>query len=293
MKRFARLLYLLIVLALALAGCAPTATAPAAQPAAATQAPEPAAAPAVDAALVMVTNMDDVVSLDPHHAYETTNLMIHNSTYDTLVEYKAGDLTKVVAAPGRKMGRLARRPDLYLHSAPGVKFTSGNPVTAEDVRFSWMRLKNLKGNPCVLCRPRHDVQAVDDDDRQGDADRTFARIPEHRRRAGHEHHGQQAGQGEGRHRRRRRGQDRQGQGLAGSELGRQRAVHPDQVETQGRNRAGGQPELLARQAQAGQGHHQARGRSRRRSCKCSSAATPTWVDGLDPDLVDRPRRTPT
>ncbi len=46
----------------------------------------------------MVMNLDDVVTLDPDQAYETTNLMIHNSTYDTLVEYKAGDLTKAMIA---------------------------------------------------------------------------------------------------------------------------------------------------------------------------------------------------
>lgn len=161
MKRFARLLYLLIVLALALAGCAPTATAPAAQPAAATQAPEPAAAPAVDAALVMVTNMDDVVSLDPHHAYETTNLLIHNSTYDTLVEYQAGDLTKVVARLAEKWEASADGLTYTFTLRQGVKFTSGNPVTAEDVRFSWMRLKNIKDNPAFYADLVTDVQAVD------------------------------------------------------------------------------------------------------------------------------------
>ncbi len=161
MKRVTRLLYLLIVLALALAGCAPTSTAPAAQPAAATQAPEPAAAPAVDAALVMVTNMDDVVTLDPHHAYETTNLLIHNSTYDTLVEYQAGDLTKVVARLAEKWEASADGLTYTFTLRQGVKFTSGNPVTAEDVRFSWMRLKNLKDNPAFYADLVTDVQAVD------------------------------------------------------------------------------------------------------------------------------------
>lgn len=160
MKKPVLVLSLVIVLALALAGCAPTPATPAGgQPAAATEAP--AAPPAAEALLVMVTNMDDVVTLDPHHAYETTNLLIHNSTYDTLVEYKAGDLTKVVPRLAEKWEASADGLTYTFTLRQGVKFTSGNPVTAEDVRFSWMRLKNLKDNPAFYADLITDVQAVD------------------------------------------------------------------------------------------------------------------------------------
>ncbi len=156
MKKPVLVLSLVIILALALAGCAPTPATPAGgQPAAATE------APAVEALLVMVTNMDDVVTLDPHHAYETTNLLIHNSTYDTLVEYKAGDLTKVVPRLAEKWEASADGLTYTFTLRQGVKFTSGNPVTAEDVRFSWMRLKNLKDNPAFYADLITDVQAVD------------------------------------------------------------------------------------------------------------------------------------
>ena len=178
MKPTRLLLSLLVVavLGLNLVGCgAPAAPAPPTQPAAPTQAPaQPTAAPpkpttvpptattAPAPTLVMVMNLDDVVTLDPDQAYETTNLMIHNSTYDTLVEFKPSDLTQV--AP-----RLADKWDIspdglnytfYLH--PGVKFASGNPVTAEDVRFSWTRLKNLKGNPSFYADPITTVVALND-----------------------------------------------------------------------------------------------------------------------------------
>jgi peptide/nickel transport system substrate-binding protein len=120
------------------------------------------ATPVPPPTLVMVMNMDDVVTLDPHYAYETTNLMIHASTYDTLVEFRPSDLTKV--SP-----RLADKWDVssdglastfYLH--PGVKFTSGNPVTAEDVRFSWTRLKSIKGNPSFYADVITTVQVIND-----------------------------------------------------------------------------------------------------------------------------------
>ena len=166
-------LIVVAVLGLNLVGCGPSATpAPAptappapAQPTAAPPKPTavpPTATPVPPPTLVMVMNMDDVVTLDPDQAYETTNLMIHASTYDTLVEFRPSDLTKV--SP-----RLADKWDVssdgltytfYLH--PGVKFTSGNPVTAEDVRFSWTRLKNLKGNPSFYADVITTVQAIDD-----------------------------------------------------------------------------------------------------------------------------------
>ena len=181
MKSPRLLFYLLVVtvLSLNLIGCGAPATpapsAPPTQPSAATAAPaQPTAAPPKPTAvpptattaplptLVMVMNLDDVVTLDPHQAYETTNLMIHNSTYDTLVEFKAGDLTMV--SP-RLADKWEVSPDglnytFYLH--PGVKFTSGNPVTAEDVRFSWTRLKNLKGNPSFYADVITTVQALND-----------------------------------------------------------------------------------------------------------------------------------
>ncbi len=169
-------LLVVVVLGLSLVGCgAPATPAPPTQPPAPTAAPAqptatqpkptpvpPTATTAPPSALVMVMNLDDVVTLDPHQAYETTNLMIHNSTYDTLVEFKASDLTKV--SP-RLADKWEVSPDglnytFYLH--PGVKFTSGNPVTAEDVRFSWTRLKNLKGNPSFYADVITNVQVLND-----------------------------------------------------------------------------------------------------------------------------------
>lgn len=175
-----RLIWSLLVVAMlgfSLVGCGPSATPapPTAPPAAGqpttappTAAPPkptavpPTATPVPSPTLVMVMNMNDVVTLDPHYAYETTNLMIHASTYDTLVEFRPSDLTKV--SP-----RLADKWDVssdgltytfYLH--PGVKFTSGNPVTAEDVRFSWTRLKAIKGNPSFYADVITTVQVIDD-----------------------------------------------------------------------------------------------------------------------------------
>lgn len=162
MKKSVALVSLFIVLTLALAGCVPPAAPSApAQPEQPTVAP-PTAAPPADTTLVMVSNIDDVVTLDPHHAYETTNLLIHNSTYDTLVEYKAGDLTKVVPRLAESWEAAADGLSYTFKLRQGVKFTSGNPVTAEDVRFSWTRLKNIKDNPAFYADLITGVEVVDE-----------------------------------------------------------------------------------------------------------------------------------
>lgn len=161
MRKPALFVTLFIVLVLSLAGCVqPTAPSAPAQPEQPTAAP-PTAAPPVDTTLVMVSNIDDVVTLDPHHAYETTNLLIHNSTYDTLVEYRPEDLTKVVPRLAESWEAAADGLSYTFKLRQGVKFTSGNPVTAEDVLFSWMRLKNLKDNPAFYADLITGVEVVD------------------------------------------------------------------------------------------------------------------------------------
>src|SRR4029434_10793281 len=95
-------------------------------------------------------------------SYETTNLTIQHATYNTLLEIHADDLNTIV--PG-----LA---DSYEVSDDGLvytfklnadaKFASGNPVTAEDVRFSWTRLKNIKGNPSFYADQIASIEVVDD-----------------------------------------------------------------------------------------------------------------------------------
>lgn len=169
-------LFVVIVLALVLGvslfGCAPApkpteapaAQAPAAPAEPATAPPEaPPPAPATEElpVLVMAMNLDDVVTLDPGWAGETTNLMVHINTYDTLVDIRPQDLTK-------KVPRLAESWEISEDSMvytfklkPDIKFTSGNPVTAEDVRFSWMRLINLKGAPSFNLELVDKIEVVD------------------------------------------------------------------------------------------------------------------------------------
>jgi peptide/nickel transport system substrate-binding protein len=122
----------------------------------------PAQAQSRQETLIIARNIDDYVTNDVHRTYEYTSQILDTAAYDTLVTVDAPDFTKI-------QPRLATSwtvsPDGTTYTfklRPGVKFTSGNPLTANDVRFSLRRLKNLKDNPSFFMDPVKDVQAVDD-----------------------------------------------------------------------------------------------------------------------------------
>ena len=112
--------------------------------------------------LIILRNIDDYVTNDPSRQYEYSAQMWDQSTYDTLVTLEAPDFTKI-------QPKLAERWEISkdgltytFHLHGGVKFRSGNPVTATDVRFSFRRLKYLEDNPSFFMDPVKDIQAVDD-----------------------------------------------------------------------------------------------------------------------------------
>ncbi len=117
---------------------------------------------AQDNTLIVATSLDDIITLDPARAYETTNLMLNHATYDTLLEIHSDDLNTIV--PGLADSYTVSDDGLVytfsLHK--DVKFASGNPLTAADVVFSWTRLKNIKGNPAFYVDQVATIEATDD-----------------------------------------------------------------------------------------------------------------------------------
>src|SRR5215470_16080048 len=125
-------------------------------------APGPAAAQSRQETLIIARNIDDYVTNDVHRTYEYTSQILDTAAYDTLVTAEAPDFTKIQP---RLATSWTLSPDGTTYTfklRPGVKFTSGNTATANDVRFSLRRLKNLKDNPAFFMDPVKDVQVVDD-----------------------------------------------------------------------------------------------------------------------------------
>ncbi len=110
--------------------------------------------------LVIARNIDDYVTNDVHRTYEYTSQILDHVAYDTLVTVEAPDFTKILPNLATKW-EVSKDGLTYTFTLrSGAKFTSGNPVTAQDVRFSLRRLKNLKDNPAFFMDPVKDVEAV-------------------------------------------------------------------------------------------------------------------------------------
>jgi peptide/nickel transport system substrate-binding protein len=159
---------ILISLALVmLTACAPAApaTAPAspeateppvgATEAPATEAPTEAATEApisVENTLVIDSNIDDLITLDPAVVYEYSGILITHNVYQTLVTFEGSDLQtiKPSLADSWDTKDAGDHWELTFKLHPGNKFASGNPITADDVVYSFNRVIAINGSPAFL-----------------------------------------------------------------------------------------------------------------------------------------------
>ncbi len=100
--------------------------------------------------LIVAKNIDDIVSIDPAEAYEFSSGEYVAQTYDRLVQYDAKDVKAL--SPGLatswQVDDAAKTITFTLRD--GVKFTSGNPLRAADVLYSWKRVLVLNKAPAFI-----------------------------------------------------------------------------------------------------------------------------------------------
>ena len=99
--------------------------------------------------LVLAGAIDDIVSLDPHEAYEFSGLDVVNNTYDGLVEI---DPTTLKIIPGLAESWTVAEDGLTytFKMKAGLTFSSGNPVTAEAAAYSLQRAVKLNKTPAFI-----------------------------------------------------------------------------------------------------------------------------------------------
>jgi peptide/nickel transport system substrate-binding protein len=120
------------------------------------------AAPGGNQTLIMADDQSDVKTLDPGREFEFAAAFVDLNAYDTLVVPKSvQDFSSFVPHLARAFKISPDGLEYTFTLRDNVKFASGNPVTGEDVKFSLMRLKNLKGNPGWMADPLKDVQVID------------------------------------------------------------------------------------------------------------------------------------
>jgi peptide/nickel transport system substrate-binding protein len=116
--------------------------------------PQPSASASAGASntLVYYADVSDLISLDPAVAYEFSGLLVAHNAYETLVKFEGADLATIKAglATSWDPKDAGATWDITFKLKSGVKFASGNPLTADDVVYSLQRVIKLNKSPAFL-----------------------------------------------------------------------------------------------------------------------------------------------
>jgi peptide/nickel transport system substrate-binding protein len=100
--------------------------------------------------IVIAQPIDDIISLDPAEEFELSSEQENANTYDRLLSYDLRDVSKIrgVLAESWSVGADGKTYSFKLR--PGLKFASGNPVTAADAAYSLQRVVILNKTPAFI-----------------------------------------------------------------------------------------------------------------------------------------------
>ncbi|MFO1067871.1 MAG: ABC transporter substrate-binding protein [Geminicoccaceae bacterium] len=104
-------------------------------------------ASAEERALVIARDMD-INSLDPHRSWCDTCQIYNSAVYQQLTTLDKDN--KVAPLLAESWQSNADQTQVTFKLDPDAKFSDGSPVEAKDVKWSFERLKNLKGNASFL-----------------------------------------------------------------------------------------------------------------------------------------------
>lgn len=100
--------------------------------------------------LVMAWVIDDIISLDPAEIYEISASEYMANTYDRLVVQDLHDAGAIAMQAAESYSVSDDGRTFTFKLRPGIKFASGNEMTAEDVEFSMERFLILDKNPAFI-----------------------------------------------------------------------------------------------------------------------------------------------
>ncbi|MBV9568345.1 MAG: ABC transporter substrate-binding protein, partial [Hyphomicrobiales bacterium] len=97
--------------------------------------------------LVIGIDISDTITLDPARQAQYTPPMTLTAAYDMLVTMEPGDYINLKSALATAWNRTPDRKGWRFTIRDGVKFASGNPMTADDVKWSLDRVLYLGDQP--------------------------------------------------------------------------------------------------------------------------------------------------
>jgi peptide/nickel transport system substrate-binding protein len=100
--------------------------------------------------LVVADAIDDIVSIDPHEAFEFSGVDLNNNVYDTLVELDPSKPGELVPGLAESWSVADDGMTYTFKIKSGITFSSGNPLTAEDAAGSLRRVVKLNKTPAFI-----------------------------------------------------------------------------------------------------------------------------------------------
>ncbi|HVI89310.1 MAG TPA: ABC transporter substrate-binding protein [Dongiaceae bacterium] len=100
--------------------------------------------------LVMAYVIDDIISLDPGEIYEISSSEYQANAYDRLVALDPSDTSKILNKAAESWSTSPDGKTFIFKIRKGIKFQSGNDLTAEDAAFSLQRYVMMDKNPAFI-----------------------------------------------------------------------------------------------------------------------------------------------
>lgn len=108
---------------------------------------EPALAQTPRDTVVMAKQIDDIISLDPGEAFEFSGVEVVANIYDKLINVDPRDPNKLVPELAESWSVAADGVTYTFKIRSGIKFHSGNPLTAHDAAYSLQRAVTINKSP--------------------------------------------------------------------------------------------------------------------------------------------------
>ncbi len=100
--------------------------------------------------LVVAMAFDDIISLDPAEAFEISAGEVMGNSYDRLLRYDVADPSKLLPDLAKTWKVSDDGKTYSFELKPGLRFASGNALSAEDVVFSFQRAVLLDKTPAFI-----------------------------------------------------------------------------------------------------------------------------------------------
>jgi peptide/nickel transport system substrate-binding protein len=127
--------------------------------------------------IVMGKQIDDIISMDPGESFEFSGSEVIGNVYDRLLTFDLNDVSKIKGEIAESFAVAEDGLTYIFKIRKGMKFHSGNPITAEDAAYSLQRAVVMNKSPgFILTQFGFTKENATDRIRAQDADTLIMRV---------------------------------------------------------------------------------------------------------------------